>query len=278
MNDELKYLVDLINMVRDEEDDANKRRLWSLIAILAKKQIGELSQLDAVSILSEIHELNFEQLIKIQAKNFYSDFTFNDLHSQLVSDFIQMEHSRRRDDFDNFSLAMYQQIENIINHIFINTDIWEKFTDNMFLQFYSRKDSVNQEIKRWGKPIGYFIFYCNRNENLTDQITKHINRNKFDIEFLPRFKFIFYFICLNGTVGNLEEWNQLINIGTKIYFSRNRNHRGPIRDNKQIEKQNEIYKSKYKYYLLFHGFLADFIQKINAYYLCTNTNNDTVIG
>jgi subtilase family serine protease len=80
MNDELKYLVDLINMVRDEEDDANKRRLWSLIAILAKKQIGELSQLDAVSILSEIHELNFEQFIKIQAKNFYSDFTFNQLY------------------------------------------------------------------------------------------------------------------------------------------------------------------------------------------------------
>ena len=89
MNNDLKYLSKLIDMVENEGNDHNKRKLWSLIGVLAKKETGELSEKEAHRVISEMHELNMEQIIKIQASSFYNYLPLPEQNLKvLINDFI----------------------------------------------------------------------------------------------------------------------------------------------------------------------------------------------
>ena len=63
--------------------------------------------------LDSIYELCIEKIIREQATAFYKDFPskLEEIRPTLVNDYIRMERARRRDDFEEFCMAVYQQIE-----------------------------------------------------------------------------------------------------------------------------------------------------------------------
>lgn len=251
-------------MVDKDGDEQSRKRLWSLIGLLSKKQLGTFEEKDAPTLISEVHELNMEQFIRIQAKNFYDEFPFKELKDQLIADFTVMEHCRRRDDFEGFSLAAFQQIENITNNIFIKMNIWSKAIADKDLQMFT---SINKEkeTKRYGFTLGSQIVYS-MGPDKEKTIREFFNKPAEKVDFVPKFKLILYFSYFNERIKTSDEWNQVFNLGYDIYLSRNRNHRGAINTESQARKQEQITKGKYKYYLLFLGYLADFVQKVSSTY------------
>ena len=67
--------------------------------------------------IDQIYEYCIEKIIRKQATEFYKDFPLKSITLELIEDFVKMEFFRRKDDFGNFCLALYQQIENITNKL-----------------------------------------------------------------------------------------------------------------------------------------------------------------
>ena len=67
--------------------------------------------------ISDIYEQCIESILTEQANEFYKDFVIDELRPQLIRDFIKMEHWRRRNDIGEFGMALYQQVECIVNHL-----------------------------------------------------------------------------------------------------------------------------------------------------------------
>lgn len=268
MSNNLKYLCQLIEMVEKDSNDHSRKKLWSLISMLAKREMGDIAEKESTLLLSEIHELNMEQYIRVQARHFYDEFPLLEIKDQLILDFIEMEHCRRRDDFEGFALAAFQQLENTITYIFSNNNLWEKAKLKKDTLFFT---SVNKDgvLKSYGiQTLGSQLIYVKDvgEKEKENKINNYFLKNQDTVDFVSKFKLVLYFGYFNEVVKTFDEWNQVYNLGYDIYLSRNRNHRGVINTEAQSKKQATISKSKYKYYLLFLGYLADFMQKISSKY------------
>ena len=83
----------------------------------------QLKVASANSVLSEnerinqIYEYCIEEIIRTQANDIYKDFPFLSIKDTLIGDFVRMESFRRKDNFGDFCLALYQQIECMTNRL-----------------------------------------------------------------------------------------------------------------------------------------------------------------
>ena len=67
--------------------------------------------------INEIYEYCIEKIIRQQAIEFYTDFPLQSIKDILIGDFIRMESFRRKDNFGDFCLSLYQQIECMTNRL-----------------------------------------------------------------------------------------------------------------------------------------------------------------
>lgn len=114
--DKLKKLVQIIGDLLKVKGNE-----WLIDEIL--KTIGETSPVEEIakhSVIQNIHEYCVEQKIEKQATEFYNSFPIQEIKNQLIQDFKKMEHERRRDNFEGFCLSMFQQIEAIVNFLFVS--------------------------------------------------------------------------------------------------------------------------------------------------------------
>jgi len=123
--------------------------------------------------LSQIYEYCIEDILRKQADNFYNVFKYASFKENLVSDYVRMERFRRRNEFGDYALALYQQIETILNAIFmvphfkvIINSMWNK-------PFYKYIDKSNKEIV---KTISSIIFGVDTIEK--NGIQKELNEQK----------------------------------------------------------------------------------------------------
>ena len=119
------------------EQDTNREYLKKLLDFLRErilpipgnqwfaKELYKLLAPASDARISDIHEQCIESILTQQANEFYKDFVIADLRPQLIADFIKMEHWRRRNNIYEFSLAMYQQVECIVNYISRNNTLCE---------------------------------------------------------------------------------------------------------------------------------------------------------
>lgn len=271
MSSDLSYLARLIQMIDKEGDDESRKKLWSLISIKAMGELKSFTEKDASHFINAVHELNLEQHIMMQAKGFYAGFPFKELgmneavKEQMILDFIEMEHCKRRDDFYRFCVACYQQVENIVNNIFTEEDLWIKVKEVILAE--------KQEVLNPSKPQGDWKFLLSKNllfpkkeEVLNDAfINRYLNNLPTSLKFTEKFKILLYFVYFNKHVV-YNQWKIIYELGSKLYSARNKVHRGVPDWPEQEKKVKEIHKDRYKYYLLFLGFLADFIQRISLTY------------
>jgi len=89
---------------------------WDIGGLLKKiEETSPVKEIAKHSLVQNIYEYCIENIIDKQAEEFYSDFKIKE---KLIEDYKNMEHERRRDDFERFCLSMYQQIELIMNKPF----------------------------------------------------------------------------------------------------------------------------------------------------------------
>lgn len=271
MNNDLSYLAELIKMIAKDGDEGSKKRLWSLISVKAGEELKSFSEKDASNFINAVHELNFEQQIMIQAKYFYAGFPFDktgmseESQKQMVTDFIEMEHYKRRDDFYRFCIACYQQVENIMNAFFAHENLWKKteLAIRNSLKIITEQEVLPDTDEGWFIGRLFFVKQGSFIENA--KVEKFMREGSAKLNFAQKFNILLYFGYFNARV-NRSQWAIISDLGNKLYGTRNRVHRGTTDSPRQEESQRFVNQKRYRYYLLFLGFLADFVQKIEAYY------------
>lgn len=269
MKTELSYLSQLITMIGSEGNEAQIKKLWSLVGLLAKKKVGNLKEKESIALLGEMHEFTMEQYIRIQAIHFYDGFPFTEIKQQLIQDFIEMEHCKRRDDFEGFALCAFQQLENITNYIFNEKDVWERLKKERGTKMYTglnRKDNV---AYRWGQTLGDQVTFTIKGANPEKLKADFFLKEKEKVDFLPKYKVILYYSYFKETINSYEDWNRMYDVGYNLYLCRNGNHRGSIHSDWQAAKSIELLDNKYSYYLVFLGYLADLVKNIKTNYTST---------
>ena len=139
-------LAKLLNLVSQIANEAGNE--WLLQELQLKFGLAnELGLNNTEKSIKKIYELCVKEIIQKQAQNFYYSFKIDAIKTKLEIDFVRMEHFRRDDNFEDFSLALHQQIENIINHL---TEKNEKFRtaisskkDELAYQIYNKTTNVN---------------------------------------------------------------------------------------------------------------------------------------
>lgn len=256
-----EYLKKLLNFLQSRilSNSANQWFAKDLYRILAPISDARIS---------DIHEQCIESILHEQASEFYKDFVIEALRPQLISDFVKMEHWRRRNNIGEFGLAAYQQIECIINWL-------------------SRDNALSEVCHTMMNAICYVDSQAptvaNRNENSTYTIARLLFISPEDILVksqrilseqwtFDKFKAINYFVCHKACLTN-SQYNQFItenNLFGEIYALRNLNHRGNNLTDKEKERLKNIEDNTSRTFLRITSFLCWFIDQINQGFPLSN--------
>jgi len=209
--------------------------------------------------IDSIYEYCIKEIIKDQALNFYKDFKLTEIKPKLIDDFIRMEQFKREDNFEDFCLAMFQQIENIVIHLFSKFDLNSKVFNDSALSLISRYNPNEKKIVRDknGITIGNFIFQKYKESRPID-----VRRETW--YYSNKFRAVLYYNYFNETIEyKTKVFDDIYGIGNELYQMRNLNHRGSNLSSYQEKMYNEIVPNHNKYYFKFLGFLEDFVSEIN---------------
>ena len=253
------------------EQDTNREYLKKLLDFLENrilsnhnnqwfaKELYKILAPTSDARISDIHEQCIESILKEQATEFYKDFVIEDIRPQLIADFIKMEHWRRRNNIQEFGLAIFQQIECITNRLSQDDTLCEVFRTMMDALCYV--DSFNpMVVNRYEKSsytIGQLLFMHDAPTKSKDILPQQWTFDKF--------KAINYFVCHKACLTNFQ-FNQFVeenNIFGEIYALRNLNHRGNELTDKERERLQKIEENPSRTFLTFISFLSWFIDSVN---------------
>lgn len=225
---------------------------------LSRKLLLNNSSGLSLSQIDEIYEHCLYKIINDHAQRFYSDFKIISAKDKLIHDFIRMERFRRDDNFEDFCLAVFQQIEGVVNEL-STIEIYESFLklkDNKTHKVKNKLTGIYEDHVLW-----QLVLYPGlSNEDLAKKISKKIS----EWDFLERYKLILYFFYYNQKVYNYLDFQVNYFLGNELYQSRNLNHRGGSPTENQKKTIEKVKTNSHKYYFKFLGFLEDFTTKINS--------------
>lgn len=212
--------------------------------------------------VEEIYEYCLQKIIKDHAEKFYHDFKLDDIKPKLIEDFIRMESFRRDNNFEDFCLAAYQQLELIINTLIAFPKFSNYFKENKDLSAVLRYDKATEKwIRSGNQTIGKLIFQTGDQLKITTQISTPIQTWFFN----QQYRAILYFFYFSKELKyNSDQFERVFNTGNFMYQGRNLNHRGGTKSHYQQNIIDDLIPNQHKYYFKFMGFLEDFITNVNA--------------
>ncbi len=207
----------------------------------------------------DIHEQCIETILQEQAAEFYKDFVIESLRPQLISDFVKMEHWRRRNNIKEFGLAAYQQIECIINWLGRDNTLSEVFRTMMDALCYvdSYSPVVSNRYEKSTYTIAQLLFMHDAPSKSKEILSQQWTFDKF--------KAINYFVCHQGCLTNFQ-FNQFVeenNLFGEIYALRNLNHRGNDLTDKEKDRLRNIEANPSRAFLTITSFICWFVNSIN---------------
>ena len=105
MDDKLTSTIDKITRLTQQNAEFDMELRKQLNVASANSVLSEDER------INQIYEYCIEEIIRKQANEFYTDFPLQSIKDTLIGDFIRMESFRRKDNFGDFCLSLYQQIE-----------------------------------------------------------------------------------------------------------------------------------------------------------------------
>ena len=260
------------------EPNTNKENLKKLLNFLrnqilaqpANRWFGaELYRLlapNADAVLSEIHEQCVEAIIREQAEAFYRDFVIPSLCPQLIADFIKMEHWRRRNNFQEFCMAVYQQIECVVNYLVSDPLLCEVHRKMMYMKCYvvppgkDRPVSVSLRSDKSDYTVAQLLFRDKVYERGQDELP--------NLTAFFKFKSVNYFVCHQAclTYYQFTQFREENNLFGSIYAVRNRNHRGNPPSDDEIKYTQDFDSNPGRAYLTVIAFLSSFMNNVDKGY------------
>ena len=258
MEDNKKAAIEKIYLLTKQDAEFNEE---------LRKKLGITSVANSAIIenerLNQIYEYCIEEIIRKQAEEFYKDFPITSIIPILIEDYVRMESFHRKDNFGDFCLALYQQIENISNKICESSELAE-ITDRMWGHLaYVKPPEGQQEpdLKdRTGKTdIANLIFYGTSKSGLPNAVEK--SRKTLQNQFASdKMRIIVYFYGYGTKLKNsdFDSFREITGLLNDIYQCRNMNHRGNTLTQWEEETLGRIVPMKSFYYFKFLGCLAQF--------------------
>ena len=257
-----KKLLDFIGMiVKDPENNDFKNGLQKLLGIDSTSTMPVLVDV-ANDKIEHIYEYCIEEVVRKQAEEFYADFPLPQLIPDLVKDYARMESFRRKDNFWDFCLALYQQIECITNALCENkklNDIAEKMWG--YPAFVaSGKDiipTISKRVENSEFTIAKLVFGAKNMVERSKQSIQTLYAN-------DKVKTITYFVGFQAMMKNSDYDNYIkfTDLIFDVYVCRNKNHRGNTPQPWESDIINRIEPLKSFYYFSFIGMLAQYISYI----------------
>lgn len=244
-----KRLIDTIEKIKtlssqNAEFDEAMRELFgktdSASSVFSESTVGRVD---------EIYEYCIERVIRDQAEQFYKNFPIRELIPKLVEDFCRMERYKREDNFEDFCLATFQQIENITNWF---------CQRHKFVEMYEKKKQSDSCIK--DKDIHIPII----NLVLRNKVVERGGKPLDEYYFNEKIRAVLYFVYFNERTYKYPfdtKYNEL----NELYQCRNLNHRGGDLTPYQEVIITVILPKKHQYFLRFTGLLVDFVGHISEY-------------
>lgn len=252
----LQKLIDIV--IEFAEMNGNE---WMKTKLL--ERFGVKTSANAISApkIEEIYEYCLRKIVREHAEQFYKDFKLLDIKDKLIEDFIRMEKFRREDNFEDFCLAAYQQLEYTVNRLVLSPEFLDYFKLQKDTPAFMRFNMATMSLERAGKKtIGSLIFSTNDSVKIANYLEEPLSNWYFNHK-LRAVIYYYYFNC--EIKSNSDLFDKVYDSGNYLYQGRNLNHRGTFQSEYNKGIVNEMMPNKHKYYFIFLGFLGDFIANVN---------------
>ena len=227
----------------------------------------QLKVASANSVLSEderinqIYESCIEEIIRKQANEFYKDFPLLSIKDTLIGDFVRMESFRRKDNFGDFCLALYQQIECMTNRLCEKKELSD-ITEKMWGYPAYLKVEKGKELSIYNRSGDYTIASLLFRDK-TNAFEK--SRKSLQTQYaIDKIRIIVYFLGYKAMMkgSDYDSFIEITLLLNDIYQCRNMNHRGNSQNQWEKETFARIIPLKSLYYFKFLGVLAQYVEYI----------------
>ncbi len=282
MGQEKEYLTKLAAFVKACYEDLNDDDFAAEIKAIVMDDIKDDIQNGKID---EIYELCIHKNLLQQANSVYSSFAISSIRDKLVSRYIKMEKARRENDFDDFGLRVYQQIELIVNTIAEDEEVAYVVERMLRVPYMTRSDREDDRIASRpdgteSQNIGKFVLINSTNAG----------KSKSQKMLIPlpeqyatdKVRLVVFFICFRGMIRtgkinnpdsrrqeyykDYDEWAHYTQICSDIYTVRNRVHSGKEPSEYEVSRYEDLTQNPEQTYLSFLSFLFFFIQGVNKGY------------
>ena len=217
--------------------------------------------------INDIYEYCIEDIIKKQATEFYADFPLQTIKDRLIGDYIRMESFRRKDNFEDFCLSLYQQIECMTNKLCENKDLSD-ITEIMWGHPAYLKIEKGKDTSIYNRGGDYTIASLlfpgnNKQSGNTNAFVK--SRISLQTQYaMDKIRTIVYFLGYRAMMksGDYDSFVEITSLLNDIYQCRNMNHRGNSQNQWEKETFDRIFPLKSLYYFKFLGVLAQYVEYI----------------
>lgn len=252
-------MLKLLDLVEELAGEPGNQWFAGEIQTRFKKSTSEG---DAHQII-DVYEEYAKKLFKVRAENFYKDFKILELKNQLIEDYIRMEVFRNNGNFEDFCLAAFQQVENIVNTLiekeYLKTYLDENIMSSAIL-FVDKSTGKTFKPDKITTTLGELLF----SKELATELAPILEKRRTEWFFNYKLKAVlYYFYFKNELKYNTSTFYLVFNIGNELYQSRNLNHRGGTKNDYQEDIIEKVLANKQYYYLIFSGFIGDFTMTIN---------------
>lgn len=282
MGQEKEYLTKLAAFVKACYEDLNDEDFVAEIKAIVMDDIKDDIQNGKID---EIYELCIHKILLQQANSVYSSFVIPSIKDKLVSRYIKMEKARRENDFDDFGLRVYQQIELIVNTIAEDQEVAYVVEKMLRVPYMTRSERVDDRIasKSDGtesQNIGNFVFINSSNAGKSKSQKMSIPLS--EQYATDKVRLVVFFMCFRGMIRtgkiynpdsrrqeyykDYDEWTHYTQICSDIYSVRNRVHSGKEPSEYEVSRYEDLTKNPEQTYLSFLSFLFYFIQGVNKGY------------
>lgn len=218
--------------------------------------------------ISQIYEYCIEKVIRSQAIDFYKDFPLKSIIPTIVEDFVRMETFRRKDNFGDFCLSLYQQIECITNKLCTNPSL-SAVVEKMMGHSPYVKFGKNIETTIGNRVDGEYTIAALLfpGQNKKTGLPYSIEKSKVTLQSQyanDKMRILVYFIGYKTLmkISDYDSYIEFTSLLSDIYQCRNMNHRGNTLNEWEQSTLNRISPLKSFYYFKFMGVLAQYVDYI----------------
>ena len=174
-----------------------------------------------------------------------------------------MEVFRSNGDFEDFCIAAFQQVENIVNMLvekeYLKTYLDQNIMTSAIL-YVDKSTGKTFKPEKITTTLGELLF----SKGLATEILPIMEKRRTDWFFNYKLKAVLYYFYFKTELKyNASVFYLVFNIGNELYQSRNLNHRGGTKNDYQEDTIEKVLANKQNYYLIFSGFIGDFVMTIN---------------